>query len=328
MKQLVSIIVPIYNVEKYLVKCVDSIINQTYKNIEILLINDGSTDNSGKICDEIAKKDNRIKVFHKKNGGLSDARNYGISKSKGEYLSFIDSDDYIDDDMIEQLYYGCINNNIDIASCAKYLEDVNGKYKIINKIKNKTQFGREQALKMIFLSQNIDTSACDKLFKKTLFENVKFPDGKYYEDLGTIYKIVDISNGIYHIGFPKYHYINRTGSITKSKFNIKHLDSLFFSEEICKYYKNKNKEIYECANALYYLTLNDILQSLYTKKAIKDNKEIYIKIRKDYKKNILNMLKCKYISKLKKIMIIAVYLKLYFVVNFIKKLKSNLRKEH
>ena len=110
----ISVIVPVYNVEKYLTKCVDSIMNQTYKDLEIILVDDGSTDNSGKICDEYVKKDKRFKVIHKKNGGLSDARNVGIKNSTGEYLSFIDSDDYIDNDMIECLYNACIKNNADI----------------------------------------------------------------------------------------------------------------------------------------------------------------------------------------------------------------------
>ena len=116
-QDLISIVVPIYNVEKYLEKCINSIIIQTYKNIEIILVNDGSTDSSGKICDIYLKKDKRIKVIHKKNGGLSDARNVGIENAKGKYIAFIDSDDFIDSDFIEILYNLIIEYNADVSCC-------------------------------------------------------------------------------------------------------------------------------------------------------------------------------------------------------------------
>ena len=117
MEQLVSIIVPIYNVEKYIKECIDSIINQTYKNLEIILVDDGSPDCCPKICDEYSKKDKRIKVIHKENGGLSSARNAGLDVAKGEYVSFIDSDDVVDEKFIETLYNLCIENNCDISEC-------------------------------------------------------------------------------------------------------------------------------------------------------------------------------------------------------------------
>ena len=116
-KELISIIVPVYNVEKYLKKCVDSIVNQTYKNLEIILVDDGATDNSGKICDELVELDNRIKVYHKKNGGLSDARNYGVERATGDYIGFVDSDDYIDAEMYEKLYEAIKKENVDVAEC-------------------------------------------------------------------------------------------------------------------------------------------------------------------------------------------------------------------
>ena len=118
---LVSVILPVYNVEKYLIKCLDSVIRQTYQKLEIILVDDGSTDSSGKICDEYANKDGRIKVFHKKNGGLSDARNYGIERSTGEYLAFIDSDDYVDDDYIEFLMNLTESGKYKISLCSLHV---------------------------------------------------------------------------------------------------------------------------------------------------------------------------------------------------------------
>ena len=115
--ELISIIVPVYNVEQYLEKCVCSIINQTYKNLEIILVDDGATDSSGNMCDELAKSDNRIKVYHKENGGLSDARNYGVERATGEYIGFVDSDDYIDSEMYEKLYEAIKKEDVDVAEC-------------------------------------------------------------------------------------------------------------------------------------------------------------------------------------------------------------------
>ena len=125
---LISIIVPVYNVEKYIHECVDSIINQTYKNIEIILVDDGSPDNCGKICDEYAKKDNRIKVIHKPNGGLSDARNHGIDVANGEWLMFIDSDDWIEPNMAEKLLHSALNNKADLAISSVILFDEEKEY--------------------------------------------------------------------------------------------------------------------------------------------------------------------------------------------------------
>ena len=117
MSKLVSIVVPVYNVEKYLERCVDSLINQTYKNIEIILVDDGATDNSGELCDKLLFKDSRIKVFHKLNGGLSDARNYGINQATGEYLLFVDSDDWVENEIVEKLYNSIEQNSADISVC-------------------------------------------------------------------------------------------------------------------------------------------------------------------------------------------------------------------
>ena len=117
MTERISVVVPVYNVEQYLEKCVNSIINQTYKNLEIILVDDGATDKSGKLCDELAKLDNRIMAYHKKNGGLSDARNYGVERATGDYIGFVDGDDYIDVEMYEKLYEAIKKENVDVAEC-------------------------------------------------------------------------------------------------------------------------------------------------------------------------------------------------------------------
>lgn len=144
MNDLISIIVPVYNVEKYLNKCIDSIINQTYKNIEIILVDDGSTDNSGKICDEYLLRDSRIKVIHKNNGGLSSARNEGINISSGEYIGFVDSDDWVEPNMYEEMYKKILYSNADIVDCGYWKEYENKSIKYISA--NEVKFCGENLL--------------------------------------------------------------------------------------------------------------------------------------------------------------------------------------
>ena len=227
--------------------------------------------------------------------------------------------------MIQMLYYGCITSDSKVACCGKFLEKENGEFIKINYYDEPFLVNKKEALKKMLLVDGIDTSSCDKLFKTTLFENIQFPKNKYYEDLGTIYKVINRTNRIYHIGQAKYHYIKRDGSITQSKFNIKHLDYLTFSKEICSYFKNNDAELFLCAKAFYYLALCDMLQIFYNKKAIKDYKKIYLQLRTEYKNNIIDMLKNKNIMKLKKVMIVLVYFRLYRIVNFTKKLRIRVK---
>ena len=166
MKRKVSVIVPIYNVEKYLRKCVSSILEQSYKNIEIILVDDGSTDMSGKICDELSKEHDNVIVIHKQNGGLSSARNAGIEASNGDYLSFIDSDDYIEKTMYEEMVNAIENSKKDIASCGRIV-DVYGSHE--NKefcLDNVAVYSREESMREVLHFSSVDVSACDKLYKR------------------------------------------------------------------------------------------------------------------------------------------------------------------
>ena len=222
---MISVIVPVYNVEKYLPKCIDSIINQTYTDLEILLIDDGSTDNSGKICDNYAKKDKRIKVIHKKNGGLSDARNTGLNICTGDYISFIDSDDYIEPDMYDKMINTAIANDIDIISCNYnhiYNEQNFSPFFKTNTdelITNKTKL-----LKLIFTYQNFDLVVFNKLYKANLFKNIRFPKGiSPAEDLNILYPLISSSNKFYYINEALY---NKTERINSLSHTIKIQDCL------------------------------------------------------------------------------------------------------
>ena len=235
MDSKVSIIVPIYNVEEYLPRCIDSIINQTYKNIEIILVDDGSPDNCGKICDDYAKKDDRIKVVHKPNGGLSDARNTGVKNSSGDYLFFVDSDDTIELDTIDYLLNGIIKYNADIACCGLSNIYLNGSVEKITVPKHPIVYNREQALDVHMIPGYIETITCNKLFKKSLFNEIIWPVGLLYEDMRTTYKIINKCNTIVLLPDSKYNYYKRDNSIGGSAFSNKTLDLLNANNEATKY---------------------------------------------------------------------------------------------
>ena len=206
---LISVIVPVYNVQKYLKKCVDSITSQTYKNLEILLVDDGSTDSSGQICNEFEKNDARIKVIHKKNGGLSDARNAGLDRAKGQYYAFIDSDDYIQDNTIEIMLNAIKKNKSEIAVCnmIRFLEE-GETVQFYCPTDHEVLYQGNQRYKT--LNQ---PSVCNKLFEAKLFEGIRFPKGKYYEDTFVYHEVLYRANSIVLTGTDSYWYLSREDSI-------------------------------------------------------------------------------------------------------------------
>ena len=220
---LISVVVPIYNVENYLTKCINSICNQTYKNLQIILVDDGSTDSSGILCDNASKIDNRIIVIHKKNGGLSDARNYGIDISLGKYITFIDSDDYISTDYIEYLYTLITRNESQISICGfiktKYENDC-------TRIKEPIEecFDNDVALREMLYARKYSTSAWGKLYLTDFFSDVRYPVGKFAEDMFTTYKVLKKANKISYGNQICYYYLRRNGSILVSQFSEKNMD--------------------------------------------------------------------------------------------------------
>lgn len=232
--ELISIIIPVYNVEKYLEKSIESVLIQTYSNLEIILVDDGSTDNSGVICDQFQKKDTRVRVIHKKNGGLSDARNCGIKKSSGKYLTFMDSDDIISDDYIEYLYSLIKKYKTKLSIC-KY--DVTVDVKQNKSVKKGITFKMNKilTLKHLLLEDIFTVSACAKMYSAELFDNITFPVGRLYEDNGTIYKLIDKCDEIAYGEDVKYFYIKRENSITTSTFSERKLDLIYLTDEMCNY---------------------------------------------------------------------------------------------
>lgn len=256
---LISIIVPMYKTEKYLKKCVESIQNQTYKNLEIILVNDGSPDNCLKIAQSLAKEDERIKVISQENGGLSKARNTGISNASGKYLGFIDSDDYIDKDMFLKLYNLCEKNHSNMAICGWYVEK-NEKLNPSKFVINKESFTPKEAIELLLSHVSFDNFVCNKLFKKELFEEITFPVGEVLEDLRIMYKLISRSNSISITQEPLYYYVQHDTSITAKLHN--ELDIQAFSafetrkKELLEMYPDLKSKIlanYSTANKMYFM---------------------------------------------------------------------------
>lgn len=245
---LISIIIPVYNVENDLKVCMKSVINQTYKNLEIILVDDGSTDNSGKLCDDFALEDSRISVIHKKNGGLSDARNVGIENSTGEYIFFIDSDDYVNKKCVEKCMSSLIKNNADISIirmiCVSEDTDEEVDISVSNTVKI---LDSQKAIEISLYQTDFSCSACGKLFKREIINDIRFPKGRLNEDLAVCHLFFDNADKIVYSDFVGYYYRQRDGSIMH-KFNPRRLDALKWTFDIKKFVNTKYPEIKSAAD--------------------------------------------------------------------------------
>lgn len=302
-KELISVVIPIYNVEQYLRDCLQSIINQTYNNLEIILIDDGSPDNCGKICDEYEKKDSRIKVIHKKNGGLSDARNYGLKLATGKYITFIDSDDYVDMHFIEYLYSAIKRTNADISFCdyteTKGTMDLNTE-KLLYDNFGEEVYNNLEMLKQLYIPQKhgYEFVAWGKLYKTELFtkNNIFYPVGKLHEDTFTTYKLIYYAKKICSIDYKGYYYRIRSGSIMTSEFNIKRFDMMEATRMACTFFEDK-KEVstFNLAVNLHFNTIMKLYYMIENNYNKEDKKELQNKVIDELKvslkkyKKITNM---------------------------------------
>lgn len=209
-----SIIVPVYKVEKYLRKCIESILKQTFTNFELILVNDGSPDSCPAICEEYKIRDERVVVIHKKNGGLSDARNFGLDIARGDYLGFVDSDDYIEPAMYETLMNVIKETDSDMAVCDNYRVSSGGI--TVQSCEDKSKcYCRKDAM-YSFLTDTISSHAWNKLYKKELFSGIRYPCGRFYEDIATTYKYVHRCNKVAYTKAPLYYYTIRDDNISYS----------------------------------------------------------------------------------------------------------------
>lgn len=232
--ELLSVIVPVYNVEEYLERCIESIIASSYKNIEIILINDGSTDKSIHICEKLKAKDERIKVFHKENEGVSSARNYGLENVKGEYITFVDSDDYIDKHMYTNLMNIMLKEDADIVYCDLVQVKSERDNQVDNKLNGYNIYEKDEFIKDFLLVREAPF-LWNKVFKKNLFQGIKFPVGKIYEDEFVFYKLLHASKTIIHAKYIGYYYFWRDSSIMNSTFSQQQFDLIEAVEEVIHY---------------------------------------------------------------------------------------------
>lgn len=246
---LISVIIPVYKVEQFLKRCVDSVLSQTYTNLEIILVDDGSPDLCPKICDDYAALDSRIKVVHKKNGGLSSAKNAGLDTCKGEYIAFVDSDDFISKYFIEFLYQAVVEKhvNISVAEYRSFKEDE----VLFDENEPDNYTVEKQSLEEIMSRYSsifshdsmLTIVSWNKLYKANLFDNIRFPDGKLYEDTATTYKILNKCEEIAFIKNPLYFYFLRQGSISGSDvFTEKNLDFYDALEKSYEFFLEQKKE--------------------------------------------------------------------------------------
>lgn len=281
MKKKVSIIVPIYNVEKYLKRCIDSILKQTYKELEIILVDDGSTDSSGLICEEYKENENRIKVIHKNNGGLSSARNAGLDIATGAYLTFIDSDDWIAENHIEQIMNALEAKSADIAVCGIVVID--GKTSNVYKsVDNICEFTSYDAIDNILMGGSIDVSACNKVYKNEVFNNVRYPEGENNEDAAVIIDILSKVKKIVQIPDNSYYYYQRKGSISKTPILKDYYNQMKHAEDI--YQKCIRISMLFSEKAKYYV-FNQILSIL---KLMIKRKQVF-EYKRDYISFIIKM---------------------------------------
>ena len=319
MSNKISVIVPVYNTFEYLDKCVDSIVEQTYSNIEILLVDDGSTDGSGKKCDEWAKKDKRIKTYHKKNGGLSDARNYGIERATGTVLSFVDSDDWIEHNMYEVLLNEMTKNNADIMICGRYFEF--GEKSIKWGASEKFLMGPKDAIIKLNSFSGFDMAAWDKLYKKNVFEDMCFPFGKKCEDAYIMYKLFDNAQKIeYYPGY-FYHYFQRKNSIARSQ--SLNMDLIYAAIEQEQYIEKKYSNIAFVGETGLAFAVKSMFE-IAINRDIKISGELR-KYKKDVKKYGKSVMNNPFLPAKKKITF-AIFNDLYVCYYVIKKMKNFITK--
>ncbi len=297
---LISVIVPVYNVQEYLPRCVDSILAQTYENLEIILVDDGTKDASDKICDEYAARDTRIRVIHKENGGLSSARNAGIDIAKGEYLSFVDSDDWIEPDTYAHMLGVALKYGVKLVCAGRY--DVKSrtgeKKKGLCPPREEVISGTELT-RRIFLWDNVDSAAWDKLYHRSLFREIRYPLGKICEDVPTTYRIALDAGKIAMCDKPVYNYFHRPGSITTASVSEK---TFHFSEHTASVYADIREKHPELEPEAKYLRVRSLVYNVQSlelagEEAKEKFAEQYRRSRRELRQHIPFILKSPFFSR-------------------------------
>lgn len=288
---LITVVVPVYNVERYLRPCIGSILAQTYENLEILLIDDGSTDGSGAVCDEYQEKDSRIRVIHKENTGQADTRNLGIDLAAGAFLAFVDSDDLIAGEYIERLYQTAASAKAKMSVCGFRPFDDGRKAAARPELLKKKGDSRPkavrvmtvcEALESLFYKKEITASPCYRLFHRDVFARLRFEKGRIFEDIGLMYLAVEAAGTIAYTGQVLYYYRQRAGSTMHHvQFTGKRMDRIWFSEKILEFAEEKYPRLLPAARARYFVSCYLVLSELPRGKGYR---EIYRMLKTDLKK--------------------------------------------
>lgn len=296
--ELISVIVPIYKVEPYIRKCVESILCQTYRNLEIILVDDGSPDRCGEICEEYAKKDNRVRVIHQKNQGLSGARNTGLDAALGKYIGFVDSDDFIADTMYEKLYHLAKKYQSQIAICGRYYEFENGKR--VKRYKEKMEvkcYSNKDAIVAMNSYSTFDMAAWDKLYEKNLWKEMRFPVGKLSEDFFVMYQLLDHAERVVYTPEPLYFYRQRQDSISRNKkINFDFIEAARNQMNyLCKKYPDLEKTARTA-----YASANLTVYNFHLKNKVSCPKDRKQTMKQQVKENLSYVMENKDISAIKK----------------------------
>lgn len=286
---LVSIIIPVYNVAMYLRQCLDSVIAQTYNNWEIILVDDGSEDASGEICDEYSQKNQKISSYHITNGGQGAARNYALQYAAGEYIAFMDSDDVITADYLQILVHGILQNKADISCCSfiKFAGNRIPNKDIAQEIEYKV-YNSEKALENLCYQREMSNSPCCKLIKKEIVNKFPFPVGTGYEDLAVVYRWLDTAERIVYCPVNSYYYRQLSTGTMRSKFSRKKLDRLFIADEMRSFISGKYPQLREASDARFFLSNIQTLMWLPMKKQYREYYMIISKNIKSVRKSVIN----------------------------------------
>ena len=314
MNDIISVIIPVYNVEKYIDRCIESIIKQTYKELEIILVDDGSTDNSGVICDKWKVKDERIKVLHQTNQGLGPARNLGLDIACGEWVSFIDSDDWIEPETYKYMVEACFEFNCEIATCGRKNVSSKKVFEYVFCSEQNHVFDRKNAIRHYLLQNMMNMSACDKLFKRKLFDDIRFPAGYTSEDIVPIYNVLKRIDRICLTGKPFYNYFYREGSLSRSNFNKKLLGTYIYPNQVKKDIANCYPDLIEEANSFFYGMTITVFRAM---RASGYKKNEFDDIYMSFKNNKEVIIKNRYLKKWQKLYVVLAIYKMDRVLDFI-----------
>ncbi len=293
---MISIIVPAYNVEKYLARCIESILGQTYKDLELILIDDGSSDSTGRICDEYADRDKRVRVIHKENAGVAEARNTGLDTVTGDIIAFADADDYMEPDMISCMYDRMISDNADMVSCGYYEEYANRTE--LRRMGQRVVFNKHEAYEDYFrMGGRLGSGCWNKLFKSEVLKDIRYKKYTMGEDVEMLSRAIDHCDRVVCIDYAGYHYVHREDSATQLVFRPANMDIIHVVSEMLEYMKGNHPELLKQLYGFHAAWHVAVLQVLYKSGKVKDHKREVSELRMSIAGNIVNYRNNPYVYK-------------------------------